>query len=691
MQLSSIDLGQPALSDFEKNIHKEWLLTNGLGGYASSTILGINTRKYHGLLVAALNPPGDRTVCLSKLDEDAIIGNDACSFGANQFQDKIFPQGHLFLKHFSVSPFPTYTYNAKDIELRKTIYMPKEKNAIAAIYQILNRNESEAKIRIFPLITSRYFHSTINREQNAVDYDLQPSSKEVEISFKAPKKNIIVLRITKGVFTKKTNWVNRLWYQEENRRGESCTDDCLQPGYFEFSIPARREEKIGIVAIACNNRQKLTEERNSFGLTFSDIADEFLQELKQKEELIDKFRNLHPEVPRSDWLDWILQAADSFIVNRKGDQKAIIAGYFWFGSWGRDTFISLPGLMLVTGRFEDAKKVFLDYSTNVYRGLIPNFLSDTSGDPAYNTVDATLWFLNAVLQFLKYTGDFDFVKQNLWENMKAIIEYHEKGTSFGIKLDDDGLLAHNAQLTWMDAEINGKPTTPRSGKAIEIQALWYNALKTMELLAQRFEEPKLSEKYQKMANKARLSFNEKFWNKETNCLFDVVEGARVDLTIRPNQVIALALDFTIVDADKRRNIISTVLSELVTPFGLRTLSSKDWNYKGEYIGNRQSRDQAYHNGTVWPWLLGPFVSAFLKTKQYEKTAIEYTQRLLLNFFTQQILKGGLGQINEIFDGDLPHLHRGCIAQAWSVAEPLRAFMEEVSQIRPKYAKMILQT
>jgi predicted glycogen debranching enzyme len=302
-------------------------------------------------------------------------------------------------------------------------------------------------------------------------------------------------------------------------------------------------------------------------------------------------------------------------------------------------------------------------------------------------VDATLWYVNAVLQFLKYTGDFKFVQKRLWEGLKAIVNCHEKGTAFGIRLDSDDLLAHGPRLTWMDAEVDGEAVTPRAGKAVEIQALWYNALKTVQLLANKFEETSLAEKYAGMACEARESFNEKFWNGESGCLFDVVEASGADASLRPNQVIAVALDFTMLDNDKNEQVVDVVHRELLTPFGLRTLAPGDTRYRGMYVGDRRSRDQAYHNGTVWPWLLGPYVTAFRKAKSNSEYELK---NLLIPLFTQQISQAGLGTISEIFDGNLPHTPRGCIAQAWSVAEPLRAYVEDALQIRPKHEKEVLQ-
>jgi predicted glycogen debranching enzyme len=636
-----------------------------------------------------LHPPGDRTICLSKLDEEACVGNTVYPLGANEFHGKIFPQGYLFLKEFSVAPFPRYVYSVQNVEVTKTIFMPREKNTAAVVYRVLNGNDADVKFRIFPLLSCRHFHSVVDRTRNPLDLSQRQNGREVKVTSNVPTATIMV-RATEGEFIEKTNWIKRLYYREEDRRGESNTDDCYQPGYFEILVPPKRKRGFAIIAVASESSQESKENLEAIGTTMYDIESLLEQELKQRKELLVKFYSLHKKVPISDWLSWILLAADAFIIKGVGNRKSVIAGYFWFETWGRDAFISLPGLTLVTGRFEDARKILLDFVGHCRQGLIPNFVEGRSGEAAYNTVDATLWYINAVLQYLKYTGDFKFVQKQLWESLKTIIDSHKQGTAFSIRVDSDGLLAHGPRLTWMDAEVDGKAITPRAGKAVEVQALWYNALRTMQLLASRFEEKRLAEKYSEMAAKARTSFNEKFWNTEKNCLFDVVD-ASADASLRPNQIIAAALDFTMLTNDKREQTVNVVHRELLTSCGLRTLTRSDPRYRGTYFGDRRSRDQVYHNGTVWAWLLGPFTTAFLKAKGYGDYRLEYAlKNLILPLSAQQIFQAGLGTLSEIFDGDPPHTPRGCIAQAWSVAEPLRAYVEDVMQVRPKFEKEVLQ-
>ncbi|MEJ5327745.1 MAG: amylo-alpha-1,6-glucosidase [Candidatus Bathyarchaeia archaeon] len=685
MKLPAISFTNKELEHFDDAIQREWLITNGLGGYAASTVLGLNTRKYHGLLVAALHPPGNRTVCLAKLDEEVQAGNVVYPFGANEFHGKIFPQGHLFLKAFSVSPFPSYTYGVHSIKVKKTIFMPQEKNAVAALYKVLNGSDSDVKFRIFPLLTCRHFHSVIDRWRTPLCFSQQQHGSEVKLAFDMPKA-AIAIRATTGRFIENPAWVERLYYREEANRGESSTDDCYQPGYFEVIVPRNREEEFAIVTAASENSQECTAILHTVGSTIADVKRQFKTTMATRERMLAAFYASLSQVPPSDWLNWLLLSADTFIVKGAEGRISVLAGYFWFETWGRDMFISLPGLLLTTGRFEEARRILLHFMSYCKRGLIPNYVDDKSGEAAYNTVDATLWYVNAVLQFLKYTGDFKSVQKQLWEGLKTIISYHERGTDFDIRVDSDGLLVHGPRLTWMDAEVDGKAVTPRAGKAVEIQALWYNALKTMKLLARKFEEPSLAEKYEEMAQVAEKSFNEKFWNHKNSCLFDVVETAYADATLRPNQIIAVALDFTMLDQDRCMKVVDATRRELLTPFGLRTLTPKAPSYKGMYVGDRQSRDQAYHNGTVWPWLLGPYVTALRKA---ESCNTHDLKNFLMPLFTEQLTQAGLGTLSEIFDGDPPHLPRGCIAQAWSIAEPLRAYIEDVLCVRPKYEDMLL--
>ncbi|NWF86607.1 glycogen debranching enzyme N-terminal domain-containing protein [Candidatus Bathyarchaeota archaeon] len=692
MMLPSIRFNNEKLAQFEDAIKTEWIITNGLGGYASSTVLGVNTRKYHGLLVAAFYPPGDRRICLAKLEEEIDIMNNIYPLGANEYQNGIFPQGYLFLKEFSVSPFPKFVYKVQDVEIQKTIFMPYEKNAIVTVYKVSNKNVADVRIRVFPLINWRHFHSVTDRWNISWKFIQKKEGNEVDVQLNVPK-SVLIMKTTSGKYYPAGKWLEKLYYREEAMRGESCLEDSYQLGYFETSVKASKAENFAITAVADKNEayaEKILAETTD---SMYDIEALLERENQRRENLLKRFYDQHESVSVGDWLNWIVLATDIFIVKGIDDtQKAVIAGYHWFDVWGRDTFVSLPGLMLVTGRFDDARKVFLTFKKHFKDGLIPNYIPDQLETPAYNSVDASLWFVNAVLQYLKYSNDFKFVHEQLWETLKAIIDNYVRGTIFNIRMDNDGLLSHDAQLTWMDASVDGQPITPRDGKAVEIQALWYNALKTMELLAKRFMENAEAERYGQMAAKAKESFVSKFWNTKKYCLFDVISEAANDDSLRPNQITSVALDFTMLDNIKNEKIVDVVFHELLTPCGLRTLPKTDPKYVGVYTGDRRSRDKAYHNGTSWPWLLGPFTTAFLKVKGYTEYRREYALRhFLMPLFSDQLYRIGLGVLSEIFDGEPPHTPRGCIAQAWSIAEPLRAYVEDVMQNRPRYEKEILQS
>ena len=691
MKLPSISLNREMLCRFEDAIQKEWIITNGLGGYASSTVLGVNTRKYHGLLVAALRPPRDRRVFLVKLDEDIIIENNVCRLGANEFQNGFFPQGYSFLKEFSVSPFPKYVYTVQSLEVQKTIFMPHGKNAVIAMYNIANSNSAEVKVQVFPIINGRHFHSVTDRSKVPMEFVQKQGDKTTEMSLSTTQP-VMTMAATRGHYFAKENWIDKMYLREEASRGESCFDDCYQPGFFEVSLGPNGNASFAVTAVAGENEGNAREVLTQLPSTTIGIKALFEAEVKRNENLLEDFYASHRGIASSDWLCWLALATNTFVVDGASDEeKAVIAGYHWFEAWGRDTFISLPGLLLVNGRFEDARKIFLAFKKHCRRGLIPNFLPDRTEQPVYNTVDATLWYVNAVLQYLKYTRDFKFVQEQLWETLKTIVENHVEGTDFSIHLDTDGLLSHGPQLTWVDSSVDGKPVNPRAGKAVEVQALWYNALKVAELLATKFKEKSGAEKYGSMAEETRKSFAEKFWNSERNCIFDVVDEGNRDGSLRPNQILAAALDFIMLDNARNEKVVDVVQRELLTPCGLGTLTRNDPRYVGVYAGDRASRDRAYHNGTVWPWLLGPFTTAFLRTKDYSEFMREFAFRnFLAPLFTRQIFEGGLGTLGEIFDGDPPHVPRGCIAQAWSVAEPLRAYVEDVMKIRPRYESEVLK-
>jgi len=691
MKLPAITFQKDRLARFEEVIEKEWLITNGLGSYAATTVPGINTRKYHGLLVAALNPPGDRTICLAKLDEDILLtannnnnNNTIYRLGSNQFHDLIFPDGYKYIKQFTLNPYPSYLYGVGAVEVVKTIFLPQLKNAVAITYNIKNQGDTALKMRLYPLLSCRYYHNVVDRFRVPLNFSQEScSDKEFLVSFMRPEATV-GCRITEGVFVEGLNWVERLYYRDEALRGEADLDDLFQPGYFELQVPAKAEKEFAVTCAASQKEKTAVETLDAIGTTYQEIKHSFTVELNCKTALLADFYRIHPEVVQSEWLNMMLLAADAFIVQSRAGQKSVIAGYYWFEPWGRDSFISLAGLMLITGRFAEAKDTLWNFMRYFKDGLIPNFVADKTGVPIYNTVDGTLWYVNAVHQYLKYTQDYNFVKTELWENLKGVVVHHQKGTLFGIQLDKDGLLMHGPRLTWMDAVVEGDMITPRAGKAVEIQALWYNTLKIMEHLAEKFEEPALAKQYANMSEHTKRSFNEKYWNAKQGCLYDVLESNGVDdASIRPNQIFAVSLDYSMLNKETSHRIVDVVNKEHVTPHGLRTLSVEDPKFLDKCAGDRRSRDSAYHNGTIWPWLLGPYITAYLKVNNYSSQARKQTlDTLITPLFTEDIYQNSLGTINEIYDCKPPNTPRGCIAQAWSIAEPLRAYIEDILQIKP---------
>lgn len=688
--LPTINIQPNILSNFDKAIQMEWIVTNGLGSYASSTILGINTRKYHGLLVAAFNPPTNRRVLLSKLDEEVEVEGKKYSLSSNEFRG-IQPDGYRFLSGFFLDPFPTYTYDVHGVRILKRIFMPHEKNAMVGFYEVLNSNKSEVMIYVFPLVNSRHFHSVTNKNELNWSFTQETSDQTVVIQPSTQLSTLLFFSSDGQYVMDEGKWIRELFFRVDKDRGESHMDDVFQPGQFDIHIAPKGKKKFYLLAVA---GKSLNETKNTFSSVHSKsmkIEDLYRLELNRQKDLLTRFKDRHVDVVMEDWLKWLILTADSFIVKRFSTQKkSVVAGYHWFEDWGRDSLTSLPGLTLVTGRFEDAKEILLTFKQYCQNGIIPNRFPEHAGDkPDYNTVDASLWYFNAVLQFLKYTGGFSFVKEQLWDTLQLIVEHHIQGTLYNIHMDQDGLIAHGPQLTWMDAMIGNQVVTPRDGKAVEIQALWYNALKSMELLATHFNQREDAEKYAILSGKAKENFNEKFWHNQKGYLFDVIHGNLRDPSLRPNQLLAVSLDFSMLDKEKSEKIVDVVWKNLFGVFGLRTIPIDDSRYIGKYSGDWTHRNKAYHNGTVWAWLLGPFITAFLKVKNFEEEWRAFAfQNFLQPLFQEEIFRAGLGTISEIFDGDTPHAPRGCISQAWSVAEPLRAYIEDVMLKRPIYEKQV---
>ena len=660
-----IEIDQESCRNLESALSREWLETNGIGGFSSSTITGLNTRRYHGLLTAATTPPVGRLVLLSKLEETLIVNGRHYELSANQYPGAVHPQGFKYQTGFRLDPFPMFTYEVEGIEIEKSVFMVQDENTTVVQYDLRTEALSDGlatasiKLEIRPLIAFRDYHSTTHKNSSLNSH----VGIEEGLASVAPYADLPALYFAHdpGEIDADGHWYRNFEYRVEQERGLDFREDLFSPFAFTFTVDAARLKKGVRVSIIASTERRDSKQADAYRSA----------EIKRR-------KTLAQAAPRdNDLVSSLTTAADQFIVARERC-KTVIAGYHWFADWGRDTMIALPGLTLATGHPEIAKSILAEFAVHVDQGMLPNRFPDAGETPEYNTVDATLWFFEAVRALLQYTNDFEFVRTNLYAVLTDIIDWHVKGTRYQIQVDKDGLLYSGepgVQLTWMDAKVGDWVVTPRTGKAVEIQALWYNALRVMEDLAEKFGDKAHQKRYKTMAASARKTFNEQFWNEQTGCLYDVVNGGECDASIRPNQVLAISLTNSMVPKARAKSILRVVECELLTPRGLRTLSPNDSRYIGRYEGDPRSRDGSYHQGTVWPWLMGPFITAYVKTfgvNVGRQFAIEW-----LSTFQDHLSEACLGQVSEIFDGDAPQTPRGCVAQAWSVAELLRAAVEDV--------------
>ena len=659
-----IELDQQNCRNFNAATSREWLETNGIGGFASSTVIGLNTRRYHGLLIAATKPPVGRVVLLSKLEETLVINGRRHELSANQYPGVVHPQGFNYQTGFRLDPFPTFTYEIEGLRLLKSVFMIHGENTTIVQYELEQPSTGyDVRLEIRPLIACRDYHGTTH-ENSALNPGFETENGETTFR---PYPDLSPLRLAHDATQIDATgfWYRNFQYAVEQERGLDFAEDLFNPCALTFDLSAKNKTSLIASTESHDARQ----------------ADGYRKDEIERRLAINQQPNSTNEFVRS-----LMIAADQFIVARKRGET-VIAGYHWFGDWGRDTMIALPGLTLVNGRSAIAKHILEEFAAHVDQGMLPNRFPDAGEPPEYNTVDATLWFFEAVRLFLRYTDDYDFVRTKLYAVLKEIINCHVKGTRYQIHVDDDGLLSSGepgVQLTWMDAKVGDWVVTPRHGKPVEIQALWYNALRVMEHLAEKFVDADPEQEYSVLADKARTSFNRTFWNQETGCLYDVVNGETRDPSIRPNQLIAMSLSYTMVARERAAGVLRVVERELLTPRGLRTLSPADPKYIGRYEGGPTVRDGAYHQGTVWPWLMGPYFTAYTRT--FGKKAGHEFAAMWLENFQEHLREACLGQVSEIFDGDAPHAPRGCVAQAWSVAELFRAALENVDESQNEAAK-----
>lgn len=658
---AEIQFGREICGDLAAAESREWLVTNGLGGYASGTVAGSLTRRYHGLLIAALQPPVGRAQLVSTFDEIVHYASADFSLVTHRWGGgAIDPKGFLNLESFHLEgTMPIWTYALADALLEKRVWMRNGENTTYIQYKLL-RASSSIDFELKALVNYRDFHSLTQAGDWRMKIDPVKDGVKVQAFDGALP---FYLRSSAATCEPGHEWYHGCYYAEETSRGLDDHEDHL----FSALFHAKLEPGASITFVASTEENATLEAETALGERAN-------HEVKLFHYWQEKNETLASEAPS--WLWQLILAADQFIVSRplpdEPDGRSIIAGYHWFADWGRDTMIALPGLTLATGRPDVARKILLGFARYVDAGMLPNNFPDAGGTPEYNTVDAALWYFEAVRQYFAGTQDAATL-QELFPILAGIIDAHQKGTRFNIHVDAaDGLLyagGPGVQLTWMDAKIGDWVVTPRTGKPVEINALWINALESMAGFARVLGEP--AEACEQMATRAKNGF-QKFWNQNRGYCFDVIDapGVATDAALRPNQIFAVSLPVSPLSSEQQKSVVDAFARHLLTSYGLRSLAPFESGYIGHYGGNQRDRDAAYHQGTVWAWLLGPFALAHYRVYRDRKAALRFLEPL-----GRQIYSSGLGTLSEIFDGHAPFTPRGCIAQAWSVAEVLRAWEE----------------
>jgi predicted glycogen debranching enzyme len=651
---AGIALGRSGFCQSHNALETEWLVTNGLGGFASGTVALANTRRYHGLLVATLRPPLERVLMLSKLDATVRYGEAEWALGCNEFADgTLTPRGYEHLSAFGVElGIPTWTYAFSDALLRQRVWMDHASNTTYLSFTLLAATRA-VQLELLPLCTYRDYHSHAHGGWQ-MDVTLAHHSLVINAF---PEARPYRLSIDRGEVVAGSDWYWGFRHRAEARRGLDAIEDLYRPGAFHVRLAAG---------------QSVTVSASAHPFVAGPSKGALDRETARRRALL---RALPRDAP--DWIAQLTLAADQFIVARAdrgstGSGTTIIAGYPWFGDWGRDTMIALPGLTLATGRAADAASILRTFANHVSEGMLPNRFPDDGDPPEYNSVDATLWYFHAIDAYLHASADHALLR-DLYPTLRDIINWHRRGTRYGIAVDpNDGLLragGAGVQLSWMDAKFGDWVVTPRTGKAVEVNALWHFALEHMAMWAQILGQVEDGARHASEAQRVRESFNVSFWSEEAGYLYDVIDGpGGVDLSLRPNQIFAVSLAPGLLDAWRARAVVDICGRELLTPVGLRSLSPRHPDYAATYAGGARERDAAYHQGTVWSWLLGPFVLAHYRV--YGDAA---QAQALLAGLAPHLREACLGTISEIFDGQAPHTPRGCVAQAWSVAETLRAW------------------
>ncbi len=656
-------------------LDREWIVTNGLGGYASGTVSGAITRRYHGLLIAALPAPLGRMVMWSHVSEFLHFGDDdVVSLGAEERAGgQLDLHSADFLTEFRLEDgLPIWTYRVRDLVIEKSVLLPHLQNTVHINYRIIEGSK-RPRLELRPAFHFRHHETAVNKGLTA-PYKLTADEGRYEITAQQRRLPSLRMRLfeCKSAFTISPSNIHQVLYRIEQSRGYPYEGNLWSPGFFQVDMRAHDRATL----VGSTERWEIIEVLSPAGARAA--------EHQRRARLIE---DAAPGAQKSVAAELVF-AADQFVItpagraeeaaraHASGDEvRTIIAGYHWFTDWGRDTMISLEGLTLVTGRSLEAGYILRTFAHYVRDGLLPNMFPDDKKDGLYHTADATLWFFHALGRYLKYSDDRTTLKL-LLPTLTDIVEHHLRGTKFNIHVDPkDGLLCQGKdgyQLTWMDAKMGDWVVTPRRGKAVEINALWFNALKLLVGWLRSSGREGAAVRYDEHAERARTSFNDRFWFAEGGYLYDVIDcdgSGRNDPSCRPNQVFAISLDHPVLDRARWESVLRVVQEELLTPAGLRSLSPKDPDYKPIYSGDLRSRDGAYHQGTVWAWLIGPFIDAWLKLHPNTKSGA----RKFLARFSEQLDEAGMGTISEVFDAREPHRPGGCIAQAWSVAEVLRCW------------------
>ena len=651
----------------EESLDKEWIITNGIGGYAASTVLGINTRKYHGLLVAPLTPPARRFLILSKLDESLEIDGKKYDLFSNIGHNYI-SNGYKYEEEFEKEYIPFFTYKVENITIKKSICMEHGKNTVCVLYSIEN-NGNSAKMTITPIVNFRDFH-TMSTDYY---YNLRQEehNRKLKLIVNDNASTPVYMYASEGNYIRHENDIFRnMLYVEEEKRGFFPEENLAVPGRFEMEIPKNSIKEISFVCSLEENIEELN------------VRKVLNKEIKRINDLMSKAGIIENDKLQK----YFISAIDNFIVYRPSfTYHTIIAGYPWFLDWGRDSLISMEGLLLCTKQYSIAKEVLLTMIRDIKFGLVPNGYSGYDNRPLYNSVDSSLLLFEQIQKYLEYTDDYKLIEDKFYNKLKIIIHNYIKGIDLddnNIFLDKDFLISSgtpNTQNTWMDAKYENHCFTPRNGKAVEINALWYNALMILSKLCAKFGDKKEEKEYLKYAKECKKSFEEKFYNNKKKCLYDVIGDGK----IRPNQLFALSLTYPIIDplSEKGQNIIEIVEKKLLNKYGLKTLAKGEKGYIDIYEGDAFKRDSSYHQGITWPWLLGLYYNTLKNVEKNEKNKNKkdiikkkidkFREETKKTFEKEMLERGTIGTIGEIYDSKRPNLPKGAMAQAWSVAEIYR--------------------